>query len=145
MALELVKTPPLKDLQAMHDRYMLALGLDENQDGETVAALLEDMLRENPTNWQERAEGLLEETLKILKEKSLKDAMFFLGDRINIRDMEHRQANAESPALLAQRLELKAAIQAASRQDWNPEERAIAGSFGQESVPPWYYEWKEAS
>lgn len=144
MTLELVRTPPLRDLQAMHERYMRDLGLEEGQDGETVAALLEDMLRENPQNWQERAEGLLEETLKILREKSLQDAMFFLGDRINTRDVDRHQAAAKDPAVTDRLLSFKAALQATSRQAWIPETNAIAGSFGQEAVPPWYYEWKGA-
>ncbi len=143
MSLELINTPPLKDVQAIHERYMRELALDEDQDGETIAALLEMMVEENSGNWKERAEVLLEETLKILKEKSLQAAMFFLGDRINERDKEKREASAGKPEVLARQLQLKALLQSAARETWNPETRALAGSFSQEAVPAWYYEWRE--
>ena len=129
----------------MHERYMRELGLDEAHDGENIAALLEDMFQENSSNWQERAEGLLEETLKILKEKSLQDAMFYLGDRINQRDKERRLAASGERVIAEQRINFKELLQAASRKGWKPETRALAGSFNQEAVPAWYHEWKQAA
>lgn len=120
------------------DTFLKTLGLDPDHDGDSIAALVEDLATNHANKWLSMLDDIMIEA-HMKMDKSLQDAMFYLGDIIADLDkklIDEEEGMKKKEKKLQKRI--TDATVSSMRSEWDPNMRRIAAAVGNDAVPDWW-------
>ncbi len=128
-----------------HRAFRERVGLDAARDGAAVAALIDDLWRDHPDTWQLELDRIAEEVLRLERERSIRDAMAFLRDRVDtIERRKLQELYQDEPERLRAALVSQARRSREHRGGVVEVVRRIDAELEERFVPFWWVKIREA-
>lgn len=123
---------------AATENFLHTLQLDPDNDGEYVAAIVEDLVNRFPDEWLAKLDDIMIQAHS-KADKSVQNAMFYLGDIVSNLDLRLiKQYYADEPKEIKLETSLSKSFTDGVRRHWDPNRKRIAGVLGNDFIPDWW-------